>query len=104
MASKNLDIDVTNLDGTAVKDGTPGKENTALKIKTAIVEALKNPLRGDENLSAAQIFKNMALADRIFNSGDEVDIESEEISTIKERVSKGWPPTVAYRVTQCLEK
>lgn len=104
MAIKNLDVPVTNLDGTTVKDGTPGGETKDfLTIKAAIVTALQTPLRGDETLSAAEVFKNMQLADRINSAEGDVKIESEEITMIKNRVAKGWSPIVLYRTAQLLE-
>lgn len=104
MAIKNLNVIITNLDGLTVKDGTQGKENVDLTVKSAIVVALENPLRGDENLSASQVYKNMVLADRINSSDVDVKIESEDITNIKERVSKAWKPIVLYRVSQLLEE
>lgn len=97
-----MKIDVTrailDLDGRPVAiEGEP-----ALTLRSAIVNALLTPLKGDEALNGPSKLKNWLLAQRI-HGDDSPDMKAEDIALVKERVGRGYTALVVGRVYEMLD-
>lgn len=72
----------------ADEHGTPIIADASLR--GVCVQALWNPMRGDENKTAEQKIKCAALAQRIV-ANDTVALSAEDIVLIKDRINQAYP-------------
>jgi len=93
-----------NIDMTQMITGIDGKPLADdATLRKVCIEALWNPLKGDENASAEQKTKCAMLAIRI---GDKevVDLSAEEVALIKDRVNRAYPhPGIVARAHALLD-
>jgi len=90
----NLNTEITDFDGNSFPDKPT--------IKSAVMGSLINVLRGDETLAAEQKVKMFELAMRI-HGAEQIELTAEDVSLIKERVGKAYPPMVVGRVFQAID-
>lgn len=85
-------------------DGQPFKteDDAPLTLERVCISALGTPLTGDDRLSGIDKFNLFQLAGRIHGAG-EVEVSSEEISTLKDRIAKLYGPFVVGAAWSALE-
>lgn len=87
-------------------DGKPMKldEKTDITLKFVALEALAAIIEEDRTASAADKVKNAALQIKIYGATGPIDLTSEEISFLKERIGKAIVGAiVVYRAHDLLE-
>lgn len=90
-----------DLDGENMQEATP-KGNKDLTLKSACVNALFVELQ-DERTSGKDKLERYALALKIHNSNDEVELKVEEFALLKNRVGKLYLPLIVGRVYEIIE-
>ena len=95
-----LDVQKTikNLDGEEIK-----QDGKAYTVKKAVTDALLAPLDKDRDLMGSKKAELYALAVRIHNATDHVEITVEEASTIKERVASAFAALIVGQVYEIIE-
>lgn len=81
---------------TAEEGGGP------LTLRKVAIEALIQPLRGDEGLDGETKLKHFTLA-MLVQEQDQPELSSEHIALIKQRIGKGYGAIVVGRAFKMLE-
>lgn len=97
MTTKNFDESACFSNGEPIKVG-----ESQVTYKKLIVEALSARFPDDERQPSTELYKRGKLADLIEKGGD-IDLESGQLSMLKEYVAKGWPPRVISAVHDKIE-
>ena len=93
-----VDTPLKTLDGQVMKDNVDGQAVDAT-VKNAIVNAVLSPVEREKGVDKV---KKYELAKRIFES-DEVDLNEDDIKTIKERVGEVFPPIIVGQIYELLK-
>ena len=86
------------LDGQTMKDNVDGQAVDAT-VKTVIVNAVLAPVDKESGIDKV---KKYELAKKIYAS-DEVDLDEDEIKTIKDAVGKNFAPIVVGQIYELLK-
>lgn len=104
-----LNTVITTLKGEAYKDG-PGDDAPDLTLRAVIGQSCANSLPNDEQMTGAKKAEIGALAVAMYATDpvtndfvDSVDLKAEQVTLIKERVAKGWPPLIVARAWELLD-
>jgi len=97
---KRLNVEVNDLDGKAVLDPDSGKPAT---LKSATTSALLFQGQDDSKMTGDQKLARFALAKKVHDASDTVDLTAEEIVLIKECVNKIFTPLVYGRLVEALD-
>jgi hypothetical protein len=87
-----------NITGETMKDMVDGKAIDAT-VKMAIVNAVLSPVQKESGIDKV---KKYELAKKV-HSSDEVDLNEDEITLIKERVGEVFPPVVVGQIYELLK-
>lgn len=100
-----MKIDMTTvllaLDGKPIPIG-PGEDSLNSTLRTIVENALLSPLRGDENVTGAKKAEMFILAMRA-HTEDQCDMKAEEITMVKERIGRAFPPLIVGRAYEILD-
>lgn len=98
MPKINFNVRLLDENGEHIKDESPWK---TLKSAAVVVCTIRQ-LQGDESMAPERAAKLGFLALKL-NFKDTLDLESEEVSLLKERIGKAAPPVVVIRCHRLLE-
>ena len=93
-----VDTPLRTLDGIVMKDNVDGQAVDAT-VRTAIVNAVLAPVQKESGIDKV---KKYELAKRIFEN-DEVDLNEDEIKTIKDAVGENFAPIVVGQIYELLK-
>jgi len=93
-----VNVPLVTLDGQTMKDNVDGQAVDAT-VRMAIVNAVLSPVQNEKGVEKVRKYE---LAKRIYSS-DEVDLNEDEIKTIKERVGESFPPIVVGQIYELLK-
>ena len=96
----NFDSVITDLAGEVVKQDTKDAKDTDLKYLAVI--ALTSGLEEDKNLSGKDKFELGVLAQEVY-AGGEIELSSEDVSTLKDRIGKMFGPLFVLRSYELLD-
>jgi hypothetical protein len=98
----NTDIEMLSMMGDPIKTPLePGKPPEVLTLKNVLLNCLINETEGDK-LDAKKKIERYDLALRV-KDGGKVELTAEEISLIKESISKQFPVIVTGQAHRILE-
>ena len=91
-----------------VKDGKPVmKKSPPFTLRTACINVLimqqKSPQAREKELSAEDKIKRYELAKKIYKSSGLIDLQSEEITLLKELIGKLYPPLTVGQAFEILD-
>ena len=93
-----VSVPLKTLDGQKMKDNVEGKAVDAT-IKNAIVNAVLAPVQKESGVDKV---KKYELAKKVFEN-DEVDLNEDEIKTIKDAVGEQFSPIVVGQIFELLK-
>ena len=93
-----VNVPLKTLDGQVMKDNVGGDAVDAT-VKTAMINAVLAPV--ERELGVEKV-KKYELAKRIFEN-DEVDLNEDDIKTIKDAVGKNFAPIVVGQIYELLK-
>lgn len=91
----NLNTPLLNLDGNEFEDKAT--------LKTVILGALINPIRGDEGMAPEAKVACFRLMMKVNDKADDCSFTAEETTLIKDRVGRAYLPLVVGRVYQAID-
>lgn len=91
----DLTTEILDLDGEKIwKDG---KKDSPMMVSDVMIVSFKTPLEGDEKDSPEQRIRKFNIMKTLHDqSSQEVDLDAEDVSMIKERVLKVYPSPIIY--------
>ena len=100
-----LNEKIYGLNGVALQDiDRNGNILGDIVLKSIMIEALLRPHASEERVSGVEKLKRFNLAQKIYESTEEVSLQTEEVALIKELVGvKGFPVLIVGRVFSMLE-
>ena len=96
----NFEQVLVDLKGENIKDGRDG-QGEILKLKTVCVNSLLSDFQ-DERSTGEEKVERYELAKKI-HAGGEIDLKTEKIAMLKQRVGKLYLPIVVGQVYEMLE-
>ena len=93
----NFNVSLKNLAGKTLKDGE--KDVT---LKDVSINALLGNYK-DENIDGNEKLKRFMLATKISEAKDELGLENDDITLIKDTIAKGYSTVVTARAWQILD-
>ena len=93
-----VNVPLRTLDGQVMKDNVDGQAVDAT-VRTAIVNAVLAPVQKESGIEKV---KKYELAKRIFEN-DEVDLNEDEIKTIKDAVGENFAPIIVGQIYELLK-
>ena len=93
-----VDVPLRTMDGQVMKDNVDGQAVDA-SVRTAIVNAVLAPVEREKGVDKV---KKYELAKKIYAS-DEVDLNEDEIKTIKDAVGENFAPIVVGQIYELLK-
>ena len=94
-----VDVPLKTMDGQTMKDNDGQGNAIDATVKMAIVNAILSPV---ERESGIEKVKKYELAKKIYAS-DEVDLNEDEIKTIKDRVGESFSSLVVGQIFELLK-
>jgi len=95
----NVSQVLKTMDGQTMKDSDGTGNAIDATVKLAIVNAVLSPVQKENGVDKV---KKYELAKKVYAS-DEVDLNEDEIKTIKERVGETFPPIVVGQIYELLK-
>jgi hypothetical protein len=92
---------LTGLDGKPIVQGDP-KKAEPITLGDIAVASLENSLEEDRQMSGDAKFKLDTLARKIYKMKDAI-LTVEDISTIKQRIGKAYPPVIVGAAWRLLD-
>jgi hypothetical protein len=99
MPKINMNTPIKNMSGNIIKD----ENNKELLIRNVLTTSLLSVQKNDENIDGKKKYEMYKLANKIDEAKDVIDLESEDIILLKERVSKSYLTYVMGQVWDILE-
>lgn len=102
--SFNLDAKAMRLDGSSILWGSRNDAAVLEEVtwKRLVVDAINGPYDGDNQLSLSEKSLLGRLA-KIVQRGGDITLKSENVSKIKERLSKGLIPEMVQQLCEILD-
>ena len=97
---KRLNVPVRDLDNKDVMDPESGKVAT---LKGAVSSALLFQGQDSERLTGDQKLQRFALAKKVYDAEDKVDLTAEDVVLIKDCVNRIFTPLVYGRLVEALD-
>lgn len=95
----NVDKVLLDLEGKEILRS----DNSPMKIKELVIQSLTILNKDDEKMTGDERYKLFDIAQRITKDASSVDLKSEEIALIKQRIGVMFQPLVVGRVYDVLE-
>lgn len=96
--NRNFDLQFSTFDGTPIDH-----EGSVFTLKRASVNALLTPFDDERNLPGEKKLERYKLASRIYAGGN-IDVTAEEISLLKDLLSKAYSALIVGQAYIALEK
>lgn len=93
-----VNIPLKTLDGRVMKDDVDGKAIDAT-VRMAIVNAVLAPVQNEKGVDKVVKYE---LAKKVYTS-DEVDLNEDEIKTIKDAVGENFAPIIVGQIYELLK-
>ena len=93
-----VDVPLKTLDGQVMKDNVDGQAVDAT-VKMVIVNAVLSPVQKESGVDKV---KKYELAKKVYSS-DEVDLNEDEIKTIKDAVGENFAPIIVGQIYELLK-
>ena len=93
-----VNVPLKTMDGQVMKDNVDGQAVDAT-VKMAIVNAVLSPVQKESGIEKV---KKYELAKKVYSS-DEVDLNEDEIKTIKDAVGENFAPIIVGQVYELLK-